>query len=84
MEQVETVTLINNSMISAIDKLKVADGDNLIFYFRTDGNGNPRMPLDEIKKCYDFIQNFLNQNFNNVDFMMIPDGIRYDNGDSNR
>lgn len=84
MKQIETIKLVNNSIISAIDKLNVADGDNLIFYIRTDENGDPKMSFDKIKKCHDFIQNFLNQNFNNVNFMMIPDGIRYDNGDSNR
>lgn len=84
MEQVETVTLINNSIISAIDKLNVTDGDTLIFYVRTNENGDYKVSCDALQTCADFIQKFLNQNFNNVKFMMIPDGIRYDNGDSNR
>ena len=84
MKQVETIELVNNSIISAVDKLNVTDGDTLIFYIRTDENGDYKVPYDVIQTNANFIQKFLNQNFNNVKFMMIPDGIRYDNGDSNR
>lgn len=79
--KIETIALVNNSIISAIDKLDVKDGDTLVFYMRTDENGDIIPPIDQVQKCHDFIQKFLNQNYNNVKFMMIPDGIRYDNGD---
>lgn len=82
MPLIETISLINNSVISAIDKLNVKDGDTLVFYVKTDENGDYLIPADEIQKFYNFIQKFLNQNFNNVKFMMIPDGIKYDNGDA--
>lgn len=81
MEQIETIKLVNNSIISAIDKLDVKDGDTLIFYIRTGENGDFAVSFDECQRCADLIQKFLNQNYNNVKFMMIPDGIRYDNGD---
>lgn len=84
MEQIESISLVNNSIISAIDKLNVKDGDKLIFYIKTDENGDPKISFDKIKQCHDFIQNFLNLNYKNVSFIMIPDGIRYDNGDSKR
>lgn len=82
MEQIETIKLVNNSVISAIDKLNVKDGDKLIFYIRLNENGDYLVSFDECKKCHDFIQKFLNENYNNVKFIMIPDGIRYDNGDA--
>ena len=82
--KIETIALVNNSIISAIDKLDVKDGDTLVFYMRTDENGDIIPPIDQVQKCHGFIQKFLNQNYNNVKFMMIPDGIRYDNGDGNR
>ena len=81
MPLVESINLVNNSVISAIDKLHPQDGDMLVFYLRTDENGDIRVPFDEVQHYAKFIQKFLNQNFNNVKFMMIPDGIRYDNGD---
>ena len=81
MPLIETISLINNSVISAIDKLNVKDGDTLVFYIRTDENGDYMVSADELQKFHSFIQKFLNQNFNNVKFMMFPDGIRYDNGD---
>ena len=76
MPLVESISLINNSAISAIDKLNVKDGDDLIFYIRTDENGDFLVPFDEIQKFHDFIQRFLNQNFNDVHFLMIPDKIK--------
>lgn len=79
MELVESISLINNSIISAVDKLHPQDGDMLVFYLRTDENGDIKTPFDEVQHCTQFIQKFLNQNYNNVKFMMIPDGIRYDN-----
>lgn len=82
MPLVESINLVNNSVISAIDKLDVKDGDTLVFYIKTDENGDYLISADKIQKFYNFIQKFLNQNFNNVKFMMIPDGIRYDNGDA--
>ena len=81
MPLVESINLVNNSVISAIDRLNVKDGDTLIFYIRIDENGRFVIPDEELLQIHDFIQKFLNQNFNNVKFMMIPDGIRYDNGD---
>ena len=81
MELVESINLVNNSIISAIDKLHPESGDLLIFYLRMDENGDIKIPFDEVQHCGKFIQKFLNQNYNNVKFMMIPDGIRYDNGD---
>lgn len=82
MELVESINLINNSIISAIDKLHPESGDLLTFYLRTDENGDIKVPFDEVQHCAEFIQKFLNQNYNNVKFMIIPDGIRYDNGDT--
>lgn len=82
MPLVESINLVNNSVISAIDKLHLQDGDMLVFYLRTDENGDIRVPFDEVQYYAKFIQKFLNQNFNNVKFMMIPDGVRYDNGDA--
>ena len=84
MKQIETINLVNNSIISAIDKLNVKDGDRLIFRIRLDENGNYLLSCDKLQEAYDFIQNFLNLNYKGVDFILIPDGIRYDNGDSNR
>lgn len=81
MPLIESINLVNNSVISAIDKLHPQDGDLLLFYLRTDENGNTSVSLDEAQYYAKFIQKFLNQNFNNVKFMMIPYGIRYDNGD---
>lgn len=78
MPLIETISLVNNSVISAIDKLNVKDGDDLIFYIRTDENGDFLMPASEIQKFHDFIQKFLNQNFNDVHFLMIPDKIKMD------
>ena len=82
--KIETIALVNNSIISAIDRLDVKDGDTLIFYLRTDENGEIISPIDQVLQYKNFIQKFLNQNYNNIKFMMLPDGIRYDNGDSNR
>lgn len=79
--KIETIALVNNSIISAIDKLDVKDWDTLIFYLRTDENGEIISPIDQVLQYRNFIQRFLNQNYNNVKFMMLPDGIRYDNGD---
>ena len=83
MEQIESIKLVNNSVISAIDKLNVKDGDTLVFYIRTDENGDYAVPIDVCMNCHNFIQKFLNENYNNVKFLMIPDGIRYDNGEGN-
>ena len=84
MPLVESINLVNNSVISAIDRLNVKDGDTLVFYIKTDENGDYLIPTNEIQKFYNFIQKFVNQNFNNVKLLMIPEGIRYDNRDSNR
>ena len=75
MKQIETISLVNNSIISAIDKLNVTDGDTLVFYIRTDENGNIIPAMDVCQKCQNFIQKFLNQNYNNVKFVMVPDNI---------
>lgn len=83
MELVESINLVNNSIISAIDKLNVKDGDKLIFRIRLDENGDYLVTAEELQICYEFIQHFLNFNYKDVDFIMIPDGIRYDNGDNN-
>ena len=80
MEQIETIKLVNNSVISAIDKLHPKSGDLLTFYLRTDENGDIKAPFDEVLHCIKFIQKFLNQNYDNVKFMIIPDGIKYGNG----
>lgn len=82
MKQIETINLVNNSIISAIDKLNVKDGDKLIFRIRLDENGDYLLTYDKLQETYDFIQNFLNLNYKDVDFILIPDGIRYDNGDA--
>lgn len=74
--KIETIALVNNSIISAIDKLEVKDGDTLVFHMRTDENGDIIPAVDVCQKCYDFIKNFLNLNYNNVKFMMIPDNIQ--------
>lgn len=84
MELVESINLVNNSVISAIDKLNVKDGDKLIFRIRLNENGEYLVSAETLQICYEFIQNFLNLNYKNVDFIMIPDGIRYDNGDVRR
>jgi hypothetical protein len=55
MEQIESIKLVNNSVISAIDKLNVKDGDTLIFYIRTDENGDYAVPADVCMNCCDFI-----------------------------
>lgn len=55
MPLVESINLVNNSVISAIDRLNVKDGDDLIFYIRTDENGDFLIPENEIQKFYDFI-----------------------------
>lgn len=81
MEQIESIKLVNNSVISAIDKLNPESGDLLTFYLRTDENGDIKTPFDEVQHYAKFIQKFLNENYNNVKFIMIPDVIRYDNGD---
>lgn len=83
MEQIESIKLVNNSVVSAIDKLNVKDGDTLIFYIRMDENGDYAAPADVCMNCCVFIQRFLKENYNNVKFLMIPDGIRYDNGEGN-
>lgn len=80
MELVESINLVNNSIISAIDKLNVKDGDKLIFRIRLDENGDYLVTAEELEICYEFIQHFLNFNYKDVDFIMIPDGMRYDNG----
>ena len=78
MQKIETIKLVNNSIISAIDKLNVKDGDRLIFYIRLDENtGDYKMPYDEVQRTYELIKNFLNLNYKNVDFIMIPDGVKY-------
>ena len=82
--KIETIALVNNSIISAIDKLDVKDGDTLVFYIRTDENGDIISSIDQVQKCHDFIQKFLSQNYNNVKFVMVPDGIRCNNEDGNR
>lgn len=76
MQKIETINLVNNSIISAIDKLNVKDGDKLIFRIRLDENGDYLVSAEELQICYDFVQNFLNLNYKDVDFIMIPDGIR--------
>lgn len=81
MPLVESINLVNNSVISAIDRLNVKDGDTLVFYIKTDENGDYIIPVSEIQKFYNFIQKFVIQNFNNVKLLMVPEGIRYDNGD---
>jgi len=55
MPLVESINLVNNSVISAIDNLNVKDGDDLIFYIKTDEKGNFLVPASEIQKFYDFI-----------------------------
>lgn len=79
MELVESINLVNNSVISAIDKLNVKDGDKLIFHIRLSENGEYLVSAETLQICYEFIQNFLNLNYKNVDFIMVPDGFRYDN-----
>lgn len=81
MEQIESISLVNNSIISAIDKLNIKDGDTLIFHIRLNENGDYLVSTETLQICYEFIQGFLNLNYNNVKFIMIPDGVRYDNGD---
>ena len=76
MELVESIDLVNNSIISAIDKLNVKDGDKLIFYIKLDENGDYKMPYEEVQRTYEFIKNFFNLNYKDVSFVMIPDGIR--------
>lgn len=48
MEQIETIKLVNNSIISAIDKLHPESGDLLTFYLRTDENGDIKTPFNEV------------------------------------
>jgi len=48
MPLVESINLVNNSVISAIDKLHPQDGDTLVFYLRTDENGDIKVPFDEV------------------------------------
>lgn len=81
MPLVERINLVDNSVISAIDRLNVKDGDTLVFYIKMDENGDYLIPVDKCQKFYNFIQKFVNQNFNNVKLLMIPEEIRYDNGD---
>ena len=77
MQKIETIKLVNNSIISAIDKLNVKDGDKLIFYIKLDENtGAYKMPYEAVYRTQEFIKDFLNLNYKNVDFIMIPDGIR--------
>lgn len=76
MPLIENINLVNNSVISAIDKLNVKDGDDLIFYIKTDEEGNFLVPACEIQKFHDFMRKFLNQNFNDVNFLIVPDTIR--------
>lgn len=47
MPLIESINLVNNSVISAIDKLHPQDGDMLVFYLRTDENGNTSVSFDE-------------------------------------
>ena len=78
MEQIETIELVNNSIVSAIDKLHPAAGDMLIFRIRVNEQGDPASPHDMIKFMYDFTEKFLQQNYDNVKVLFLPENIRLD------
>ena len=78
MEQIETIELVNNSIVSAIDKIHPAAGDMLIFRIRVNEQGDPASPHDMIKFMYDFTEKFLQQNYDNVKVLFLPENIRLD------
>jgi len=55
MPLVERINLVDNSVISAIDRLNVKDGDTLVFYIKMDENGDYLIPVDKCQKFYNFI-----------------------------
>ena len=74
--QIETISLVNNSIISAIDKIHPQKDDTLIFYLRTDENGDICTSLDECQRVFEFVQNNLKQNYDyKINVVFIPDGI---------
>ena len=65
MKQIETIELINNSLISAIDKLHPEDGDTLVIKFRMN-EGEPAIDLQNADKIFKWIENHIKINYNNV------------------
>ena len=65
MKQIETIELVNNSLISAIDKLHPEDGDTLIIKFRMN-EGEPAIDLQNADKIFKWIENHIKINYNNV------------------
>ena len=77
--QIETISLVNNSIISAIDKIHPQKDDTLIFYVRTDENNNLCVPYDECDRLQKWIQNFLKQIYDyKVNVRLMPDYINLD------
>lgn len=74
--QIETISLVNNSIISAIDKIHPQKDDTLIFYIKTDENGSILIPIDECDRLYKWVQNLLRQNYDDkINVIFIPDNV---------
>ena len=74
--QIETISLVNNSIISAIDKIHPQKDDTLIFYLRTDENGHICTPLDECQRIFDLVQDILKRNYDyKINVAFIQDSI---------
>ena len=65
MKQIQTIELVNNSLISAIDRIHPEDGDTLVIKFRMN-EGEPAIDLQNADKIFKWIENHIKINYNNV------------------
>ena len=66
MKQIETIELVNNSLISAIDKIHPEEGDTLIIKFRMNNEGDPVIDLQTADRVFIWIKNHIRRNYDNV------------------
>ena len=66
MKQIQTIELVNNSLISAIDKIHPEDGDTLVIKFRMNNEGDPVIDLQAAARVFNWIEDHIKMNYNNV------------------
>ena len=76
MQKIETIKLVNNSVISAIDKLNIKDKDILFISYRIDDNGDMPITYDQAIKLFNFIKDHVNRNYKDVDALLLPSAIK--------
>ena len=66
MKQIQTIELVNNSLISAIDRIHPEDGDTLVIKFRMNNEGEPAIDLYAAERVFRWIEDHIKMNYNNV------------------